>query len=128
MTNSTDIDDAIREALSAEDARMLERFSADQGLQAQLAATLQGRYRWLNGLGWIAGFALFAAACYCGWRMTHSDEVGQAIGWATGTVASLIGLALVKIWFWMELQKNTIVREIKRVELQVASLASRTRT
>jgi hypothetical protein len=28
------------------------------------------------------------------------------------------------VWFWLELQKNAIMREVKRLELQVASLAA----
>ena len=37
---------------------------------------------------------------------------------------STLGLGLIKLWFLMEVQKSAIVREIKRVELQVASLAA----
>ena len=29
----------------------------------------------------------------------------------------------LKIWFWMEIQRNSVVREIKRLELQVANLS-----
>ena len=35
---------------------------------------------------------------------------------------------MIKVWFWMEIQKNAIVREIKRVELQVANLAAAMRS
>ena len=32
---------------------------------------------------------------------------------------------MMKIWGWMEISKNFVTREIKRVELQIARLASR---
>jgi len=32
------------------------------------------------------------------------------------------GFALIKVWFWLGLQKNDIVREVKRLEVQVVSL------
>jgi hypothetical protein len=35
---------------------------------------------------------------------------------------AFLGLGLIKLWFWMELQKVSIMREIRRVKLQVASL------
>ena len=38
-----------------------------------------------------------------------------------------VGLALIKLWSWLELQKNAIVREVKRLEIQVASLAAQLR-
>jgi hypothetical protein len=32
---------------------------------------------------------------------------------------------MLKMYFWMEMNKNVVLREIKRLELQVARLASR---
>ena len=29
---------------------------------------------------------------------------------------------MVKIWFWLELLRNSVTREVKRLELQVALL------
>ena len=40
---------------------------------------------------------------------------------------AFLSLGLIKLWFWMELKSNAIVREIKRVELQVAGLAAAVR-
>ena len=37
------------------------------------------------------------------------------------------GITLIKIWFWLEFHKHVIVREVKRLELQVASLAAQPR-
>ena len=44
--------------------------------------------------------------------------------WGTGTIISFLWLGMIKLWFWMELQKVGIVREFKRVELQLASLTA----
>ena len=56
----TKIDDAIRQALSAEDAKVLERYGADLPLPAQLLETFRGRFGLLNTLGWALGLAAFA--------------------------------------------------------------------
>ena len=45
------------------------------------------------------------------------------IAWSLGCMLSLGALAAMKIWYWMELQKNAITREIKRLEIHVARLA-----
>jgi hypothetical protein len=34
-------------------------------------------------------------------------------------------VAILKIWFWMEMHKNAVLREVKRLELQIARLAAR---
>ena len=44
--------------------------------------------------------------------------------WGAGAMLSALGLGLIKLYFFMEIQKNAIVREIKRVELQVAGLTA----
>lgn len=119
-----DIDRAIRQSLSAEDAELLDRLGADQGLHRQVLATFEGQFRWVNVAGWFAGFLLFGAACVMTWRFLHARELADMLRWGAAAVLAFAGLALVKVWFWMELQKNAIMREVKRLELQVANLAA----
>ena len=38
---------------------------------------------------------------------------------------SMAAVSMLKLWAWMEIEKNCTVREIKRLELQVARLAQR---
>lgn len=122
-----DLDDAIRQSLSAEDAHLLDRLGADQALHRQVLETFQGHLRWLNAAGWIGGFALFAAGAGFAWRFMQAQDVGEMLRWGAASALAFAGLALVKVWFWMELQKNAVVREVQRLEVQVASLAAQLR-
>ena len=122
-----DLDQAIRQTLSAEDAQLFDRLGADQALHRQVLATFDQRNRWFNVAGWIAGFVLFAAAAVFAWRFVNAEETREMLRWGAASALAFGGLALVKIWFWMELQKNSIVREVKRLEVQVASLAAQQR-
>ena len=119
-----ELDRAIRQSLSAEDAELLDRLGADQALHRQVLATFEGQLRWVNVAGWFAGFLLFGAACVMAWRFLHARELEEMLRWGAASTLAFAGLALVKVWFWMELQKNAIMREVKRLELQVASLAA----
>src|SRR3970040_1485092 len=121
----TDIDDHFRKTLSTEDAELLERYGADQALHRQVLEMFHGKLWWITALGWIAGFALFAAGCYFWWRFAYAEEIRHMLLWAGSAGLAFLGLALVKVLFWLELQKNAVVRELKRLELQVASLAAR---
>ncbi len=47
--------------------------------------------------------------------------------WGAGLGLCTSGILAMKIWFWMEFQRNGLTREIKRLELQVAHLASELR-
>ena len=57
----------------------------------------------------------------------HASNLEDMLRWGAGSALAFAGLALVKVWFWMEMQKNAIMREVKRLELQVASLAAQLR-
>ena len=82
------------------------------------------KLRWLNAAGWIAGLVLFGVASISAWRFVQAQELGDMPRWGAASALGFAGVALVKLSFWMELQKNAIMREVKRLELQVASLAA----
>jgi hypothetical protein len=122
------IDQRIQKALSSEDQALLARLDADSSLYGDIAATFRGRTRWLNAFGWFGALIFFAVAIACGWQfVTHTDMRGMLL-WSAGTIISVVWLGMIKLWFWMELQKVGIVREIKRVELQLASLTAALRS
>jgi hypothetical protein len=116
-----ELDRAIRQSLSAEDAELLER--VDPSLRQQVRATFEGQLRWLNVAGWIAGVVLFGVASAMTWRFIYAATLAEMLRWGAGAALGFAGLALIKVWFWMELQKNAIMREVRRLEVQVASLA-----
>jgi hypothetical protein len=122
-----DLDQAIRESLSAEDTKLFDRLGADQALHRQVLSTFEGQLRWFNAAGWIAGFVMFGVASVAAWRFVQAQEVGEMLRWGAASGLAFAGLGLIKVWFWLELQKNAIVREVKRLEVQVASLAAQLR-
>lgn len=123
----TDLDQAIRASLSSEDTELFDRLGADQALHRQVLATFEGQLRWFNTAGWIAGLVLFGVASVSAWRFVQAQEIGDMLRWGAASALAFAGLALIKVWFWLELQKNAIVREVKRLEVQVASLAAQLR-
>jgi hypothetical protein len=118
------IDDRIRKSLSSEDQQFLAELDANGSLYRDIAATFQGRMRWLNALGLIFGFTLFILAVFCAWRFVTQNDLRSMQLWGGGAALAFLGLGLIKLWFWLELKTNAILREIKRVELQVAGLAA----
>src|SRR5262245_47691533 len=122
-----ELDRAIRQSLSAEDTELFDRLGADQVLHRQVLDAFEGRLRWFNAAGWIAGAVLFGVACIFGWRFWIAQDLADMLRWAATSALAFAGIALIKVWFWLELQKNAVVREVKRLELQVASLAQQLR-
>jgi K+ transporter len=119
----SELDTKIRAALAAEESALLQSF-AEPSLPEQIVETFRGRNRWLVVMAFVltaafVGFAVFTAISFF-----YAESTKTTIGWASGFGLCLITIAMMKIWYWIELSKNNVLREVKRMELQVARLAS----
>lgn len=116
------IDERIQKALSSEDRAFLAQMNDDGSLYRDISAMFLGHRRWLTAVAWLLALGFFAIAVVCAWHFATAPDMRVMQLWGAGTVVAFMALFMIKLWFWMELEKLTIVREIKRVELQVASL------
>jgi hypothetical protein len=57
--------------------------------------------------------------------MFSAGDVREVVLWSVGAVITMLGVAMLKMYFWMEVNKNIVLREVKRLELQVARLSMR---
>lgn len=118
-----DLDETIREVLGPDDSKLFDAFG-EQSLPEMVADSFQGTTRWLVVLIFIA-LAIFAVlGVWSALKLLAVKEIAELIMWATVFGFCMVAVAMMKVWYWMELNKNTVTREIKRLELQVAQLAS----
>jgi hypothetical protein len=57
----------------------------------------------------------------------RAEEMRDLVTWAAACVICMSAVAMLKVWYWLELHRIVVMREIKRVELQIARLAARMR-
>jgi hypothetical protein len=67
----------------------------------------------------IVGWGIYAVVQFLG-----TPELEERILWSSVAIICVIIAVMLKIWFWMELNKNAVMREIKRLELQVVRLSA----
>ncbi|WP_135211055.1 DUF6768 family protein [Vitreimonas flagellata] len=120
----TNLDQAIRQALSAEDAAFLARFENETPF-GEVLGTFRGQWGALNVFAAIVTFALFGVFVWCAWNAFSVADLRDVVLWVGGALLSMLGVAMLKIYFWMDMHKNMILREVKRLELQVARLSAR---
>jgi uncharacterized membrane protein YciS (DUF1049 family) len=121
----SELDRAIRDALSKEDAEFLARFEDHSTPANEVLDTFRGRWALMNVFAAILTFAMFGAAVYCFWQMLAATDTRDVVVWSAGVIVTMLAVAMLKMYFWMELNKNVVLREVKRLELQVARLATR---
>lgn len=118
-----DLDAKIREALKTGDPAM---FPDDEpALRELIAATLRSRYRSLTVLTWCLTLVFFVLQVLSAVRFFQAQSTDDRILWATAFLFFGMGVAMLKMFTWMEMERYAVIREIKRLELQVARLEVR---
>ncbi len=124
--NEREIDALIRDALSQEEAAHYDRLG-EPSVSEMLTDLFRGRNRWLIVLTSAVTVAFFGMAICSGWRFYHAPELRDMMRWGAVFFFCVMAVIANKTWSWMEMERNAITREIKRLELQVASLAAELR-
>ena len=116
-----DLDRRIEEALSEDDRAAFDKLG-EQGLFGQLFGVYGGKLGGIAIFATIITFALFLAAVYSGWQFYHAATGLEAARWGACAVLLMVMVGFLKIWFWLRMESNRVLREVKRVELQLARL------
>ena len=116
------INQKILEALKDDTAA--HEFSEEQANVLQLIGqSFKGTFR-LTFVVIVTMQLIFAGmAIYCAYHLVNEFDIGLKINWLAGTLSTVVAFAIARIWFFMELNRLSVIREIKRVELQVSLLA-----
>jgi len=116
-----DLDQQIQQALDAEERELFEQFG-EQGLFTQWFSVYRGKQGWIATVVTIVSFVIFLCAVYAIWNFLHSADGLEAARWAAIAWALMTMVAFMKVWFWMRMESNRVLREVKRIELQIARL------
>jgi hypothetical protein len=71
---------------------------------------------------WAFAIIFFAGAVYSGIQFYKTDQTKLQIMYAAVFILCVGGIGWLKIFGWQMLNKNSIKREIKRLELRIAEL------
>lgn len=116
-----ELDDKIREALSEQDRALMAHFD-EQGLFGQLGGLFQGKLAWLSMVTMVAGLVMFAIGVYAAWQFATAGDVATMLRWGGIAWFGMMSVIMIKLWSWMRMETNRTLREIKRLELQIARM------
>ena len=124
MKKHEEIDQLIRQALSEEEAKFYDELE-EQNLPQMMGGLFQGKMKWITIMTMVIMLFLFAGAVYCGVRFFQTEDLKEMIVWGAGSFLLMFAVSFLKLFHWMQMDKNAIMREIKRMELQMAALNSK---
>jgi hypothetical protein len=113
------LDRMIEDALGAEDRALFNRFG-ERGLAGEAAELFTGKMGWWNVLSSLIQVALFAAAIYATMKFLTLDDPVLVTRWGVAAAVWFMAMSVIKLMHWQQMQANRVIREVKRLELQVA--------
>ena len=120
-----ELDKKIQEALRAEDAELFKDFAEEPSVFEMLMETCRGRHRWLNILGAFWTLVFLVLGVVAAVKFFSAEGTRDIVMWAAACIVCVSAVSMLKIWYFLEINKNATTREIKRLELQIARLAAR---
>lgn len=114
------LDDDIRQALGHEE----EYYDHDreEGIFRQMAGIYRGKMRWMAIAVTIECVVCLVLIILGILEFFQTEDTKWQIFYATGVVLLAMLLVLIKLWGWMQMDRNAIRREIKRIELRILEL------
>ena len=123
-TNMEDIDRLIKETLNEEEAKFYDDLE-EQNLLQMVFGIFSGKNSWLVIVMSIVQVVFFGLFIYCAIQFFNVEQTNDLIRWGVFGTLSLMGSSMLKVFSWMQMDKKAIIREIKRLELQVSSLSGK---
>ena len=119
-----EVDQLIKEALTEEEAKFYDNLDEQNVLQ-MFGGVFSGKNKWLIILMNIVMLAVFGFLVYSVVQFFSTDVTNEMINWSLAIVVCLLMISMLKLFVWMQMDKNSLMRELKRLELQVATLSAK---
>jgi len=119
-----DIDQLIKETLTEEEAKFYDELD-EQNLLEMIGGIFNTKHKWLVIIMNIVNVIALGVLIYCIIQFLKTDATNELIKWSVAGFICINFMTMIKLFSWMQMDKNALLREIKRLELQISSLAGR---
>ena len=123
--NKEKIDDLIKETLSSEEAKFYDELG-EQTLLEKLGEVHKGKTGWLASVMTIMHVLVFVVFVFCTVQFFNTEVTNELIKWACAGFLCMIFMGMMKLYIWMQMDKIDILRELKRLELQISASSQQT--
>ena len=122
MSTEQEADALIRDAVRQEE-QGADVLLSDKPVFEDILQSFRGRRRWMTIFPILLSLVYLALGVWCGYEFFQEPTTKLQIAWATGVVCCAMSICTTKVWIWGEWRRNSVLREIKRLELRVSELS-----
>jgi hypothetical protein len=116
------LDEKITKVLNQESQAVDHLMLEEPGVFGMLKASFKGGMRFWFVFVYIFGFLAFLAFIWAGYQFWYAIDIKDAIFWGVLLVVVLQVQTSLKMWSFMEMNRISVMREVKRIEIQLATM------
>lgn len=116
----SDLDKLIHEALDEEEREVLRRIGEEPGFFTQAFGVFRGPTGWVNVILMVVQGMLFVGAVWAAWHFFNAGDPVTQLRWGLPASVLLMLAMMLKLAVVPRIETNIIMRELKRIELQIA--------
>ena len=116
----TTIDERISGALTDDDRNFLTSLDEERGLFTQIGDTLTGPLGGWSKLIFVVAIAVGLTMAYAAYRFFTSSGEEDLLFWGIVALGTLMMQGFIKEWFYNRMNMIALLRELKRLQLQIA--------
>ncbi len=120
-----DLDDKILAAIRAETEESLDEYKDELGLFGLVGESFKGALRWVVFIAFALILVFIGIGIYCAYHFVHATDIALKLNWFGGSALAFLIVVVLRLWYFIELSRVSIRREIKRVELQISLLGTK---
>ena len=121
MKKKEDIDRLITESLNKDEAEFYDNLD-EQGIFKMWFSLYTGKLGWWAILVTCFQIVFTVLAFYLGYKFFTVESGIEMARYGAGMFIAIMFVQMLKLWHWLQMDKNSILREMKRLEFQVALL------
>ena len=110
-----DLDQKIQAALRGQPGA--DALADEPNIAEEAIAAFRGRHRWMSSVMLVCSLGLLAVAIWAGFRFYEAAAVREQLLWGALCLWAVLFISFMKVWFWLEMHSNRVLRELKRIEL-----------
>ena len=122
MKTDENIDQLIKQTLTQEEAKYYDDLD-EKNILGSLIEIFNGKNSWIVIIMNIVSLIAFGLFVYCVVQFFNTDDTNELIKWVAGGFVFISMSSMIKIYMWMQVDKNRVLNEIKRIEILISSLS-----
>jgi len=121
--NDKKLDDLIKASLNAEEAAYYDQLE-EQNLFEKMTLIYRGKLMWISVLQTLAMTALAIFGVYAAIQFYNGTDVPSMLKWGFAALLALVASSMVKLFLIQLMTEKSMMREMKRLELQLAHITN----